>query len=396
MKDRFFNNCNVLISFPHGAFAYFEMDEIDLQNLFLSLNNKDDFQNFRRLFNNKVYFLGLEICGFQHPEDNQFFELKQSLLLMNRLTKLFSQVHGFPVSDNHELFKSFVDSLSNEEKEMIWHQANMDIETTTFYYENYSGGIVQYIRSISREITPESEVVIAEFEQFIQGKNRGVLLYPSSYNDDSDIEFMTERGSELFNQQHQVFIHIDYDRVNGPNFHQVAQLEIVIPLIFRENATLRISKVELKKKSIWILFFASCKNEEVLQGLISNEIGIDTLFCKCDGITQGMGGPEGFRVETMFYGCFFQALHLKRIITEFGTEYYLNRRRAENYYAEIIQWVQENFEEGISGPVLEIMGPQPKMTEIIPQLGFEYSIEEETHHIIQSNNPMFLIDIVRN
>jgi hypothetical protein len=44
------------------------------------------------------------------------------------------------------------------------------------------------------------------------------------------------------------------------------------------------------------------------------------------------------------------------------------------------------------------MGPQPKMTEIIPRLGIEYSIEEETRHIIQSpnDNPMFLIDIERN
>jgi hypothetical protein len=348
-----------------------------------------------------VFSKALNFGGQENNLENQ----KTLFLLFIRLINKFEQ--HFPV-DRLNLatsllegnFPSFVHQLQEEEKRDIFRQVELVIAASNNRIEekvgNYSKGLVPYIRSISSEITPESEVVLAEFEQFIQEKNRGVLLYPSSHNDDSDIQFMNKKGSDLFNQQHQVFIHIDYDDEPGPYFQQGFQFEIVLPLIFGENAKLRISKVELKKKSIWILFFASCKNEEVLKELISNEIGIDTLFCKCDGITQGMGGPEGFRVETMFYGCFFRALHLKRIITEYGTEFYLNRQRVENNYAETIQWVQENFEERISRPALEIMGPQPKMTEIIPRLGIEYSIEEETRHIIQSNNPMFLIDIVRN
>jgi hypothetical protein len=148
MKDTFFKKCYVFIAFQHGAHIFFNMDETELQHFFLSFKKADGFQIFRNAVNRTRYFAGLNICSFNQPESNQFFELKLSLLLMNRLTKLFSQVHGFPVSDNHVLFKSFVDGLSNEEKEKIWHQANMDIETTTFYYENYSGGIVQYLSLI--------------------------------------------------------------------------------------------------------------------------------------------------------------------------------------------------------------------------------------------------------
>lgn len=357
-----------------------------------------------------VFSKALNFGGQENHLNNQ----KTLFLLFIRLINKFEQ--HFPV-DRLNLatsllegnFPSFVHQLQEEEKRDIFWQVELEIAASNNRIEekvgNYSKGLVPYIRSISSEITPESEVVLAEFEQFIQEKNRGVLLYPSSHNDDSDIQFMNKKGSDLFNQQHQVFIHIDYDGLQGPIFQQGFQFEIVLPLIFGKNAKLRITKVEVEKKNIWILFFASCKNEEVLQGLISNEIGIDTLFCKCDGITSGNGIFGGFRIETMFYGCFFRALHLKRIITEYGTEFYLNRQRVENNYAEIIQWVQENFEEGISGPVLENMGPQPKMTEIIPRLGIEYSIEEETRPVFQSpnnifqslnDNPIFLIDIVRN
>ena len=324
-------------------------------------------------------------------------EIRIYLLFLNKIVTQFRIDHpGITNFEFTQEFMPFYNQLSTESIEQLHSDAEETFNQINTFEPNIglNNELLSLIRDYAEAIPEEAEQLLNDFDHFFRSEKRKMMLYPSAGIDDAPIRYLSNHiGAEYFGS-HSIFIGIDFWQ-HGPQFEN--QMRTTIPLNFSENAQLHLSKLKIQNNDFWLLHFAECTNEEIMIELIKRRIPIDTLYTKCDGITTGMGGPDDvFRVYSNFYACFYKQLCLKRIITEYGLEFWNQRNIDQNgyeegYYNQQKLWLQQNFDDEIQHDILERIENCQNMHDVMTMLGGEYPLDD--NYPFGNHDPMRLIII---
>jgi hypothetical protein len=271
----------------------------------------------------------------------------------------------------------FITNMTDEEKQNIYKNAENDLKYEVAIIQN-DCSIVTLLKRVIRENDVDSPLV-NELESYCSEKNLSSVLYPSCYSDLSDVDYFINFGNNIFSPHH-LFIHVDFwnDIYNDIEFkfgHENVDQETYITT-FSDQSKVTISKINFKENIYWFIFFSGTRNEQILQELIYNKVNVETIISKCDGITSGMG-HSGFSISTPLYICFYNLLHIKRIITEYNRNYISNLD--QNWKADMvsgfIDWLANNLNHEDSHLIIEEI-QNKSYDQIIEQGTEEYPIYE--------------------
>jgi len=235
--------------------------------------------------------------------------------------------------------------------------------------------------------------LIDELTLYYQINKPETLLYPSSGCDYSIIDYFKTIGNSIFSENN-VFIFVDFDSINYNLFFNDPLYTITtceFRTNFRENSTLKIVKLSNSYRTDWVISFDNTKNEELLKELLRKEITIENIFCKVDGITNGMGGiTGGGSIPTPLYLCFSHILKTKRIISQFGTPFFnpVENSWNENTLDSFKLWFTDNLTPEQVNSVYEKIKDK-SFLEILNDLSHEIQMTDEKYQSHMLNHQDF-------
>jgi hypothetical protein len=374
--------------------------EFDNEELVSNLKEYSILNYESNILNEQVRVIKRAIHPFSLIDCNEHINnklpLRILLLLYYRMLKKCI-AEGINTEIDPEL-RNYINNLDPTEKEHIYQGVVKDLcgEPSPSRGSN--------IAHILRNVISDSNVndpLFMEFEEYCRNQ-RSILFYPSSNTDISDINYFNERGNNIFSE-HNIFIHCDYyehTNISIPDIY--VRQEVSLATNFSNASRLIIHKLKNQCNEIWLLFFSCTRNEQLLVPLLQNRIAIDTIFCKCDGILYGMGGPdeaEGFSIPTALYICFYQLLSLKRIITQFGLHFFEALPHGEQQLADLQEsiisfrsWLSANLYPEIANPILSQIEDRT-FIEIIAGTGTEIRMTDEYRPRLLDNTiePFYLV-----
>jgi len=291
-----------------------------------------------------------------------------------------------------EILRNFVSALKTDEIDALFAQAYQDIHLEYKETTPPSTNIITLFRPYFKEKEFDQDLC-QELENYLETDPRKVLI-PSAGIDISPERFFAMRGDLLFGK-HSVFVHIDYyfsslekllEVFPGANISST-----VIHFGYKGISTMEIIKIDQEGEITWIIYFAHSLNEAVIKEFVLHSVKFETLISKLDGATSGMGGPMGIRIQTPTY-FFFPQLQFIRMITEYGTRFFLEMEQNENYHflQDFEDWVHEDFPAEISKPILKKVA-RKKMSYLLLQGAEEHDSNDLFRRFIDCHNPLFLI-----
>jgi hypothetical protein len=347
----------------------------------LNDNNNEDIIEYLR----KLQILNTFSNTFNKEEIN--YNNKWRLKILGLLCYRLIQIQN---NKSEIEFKSYIKSLTNEEiNELYINSKNalivpQPLPASTF---NISDIIKEMV------IGQANHHLIDELTLYYQTNKPETLLYPSSGCDYSIIDYFKTIGNSIFSENN-VFIFVDFDSINYNLFFNDPLYTITtfeFRTNFRENSTLKIVKLSNSYRTDWIISFDNTKNEELLKELLRKEITIENIFCKVDGITNGMGGITGvFSIPTPLYLCFSHILKTKRITTQFGTPFFNHVENSwlENTLDSFKLWLTENLTPEQVNSICEKIKDR-SFLEILNDLSHEIQMTDEKYQSHMLNHQDF-------
>lgn len=246
--------------------------------------------------------------------------LRAHFLFLVRMMREFMDAHGGDPESTPDLSPPvlpFFTSLGAERIEAMYNKALGEV--TPPQRQCGPGTLVDVLREAVDQY-PAEHPLLMQLETLCTQENPNICLYPSANVDELDLNYFDAIGNALFAEQH-IFVHVDLWHIhNLPHANEESAIRLTTR--FSEDSFVCIQKRNKDGWSYWLITFSSTQNEQLLQSLIHHRLRIDTLFCKCDGITSGMGPGLEDAIPTPLYACFTEVFALSRIITEYGLPFF--------------------------------------------------------------------------
>lgn len=321
----------------------------------------------------------------EHEQNNHELGIRIQFVRYIRLIKRFST--NFQGRPRKEDVENFFNSLGQEELQNIYDQAKKDLEIPSQVINEMPCQLIPFLKAVSLNWDDENPM-IKELILHCTTQPK-IVFYPSSYTDQSDIEYFEREGDNKFGQ-HSIFIHVEYH----DDYPQFNEENIFFSTCFSDLSTLSITKhLNDKKEVIWLIFFNQTKNEDVFQKIVEHNLQIHTLISKCDGIVSGGPRPDGYCVPTLFYLCFCRIIGLKFIFTEYGTLLWNEMNDPQGYVEDFKNWIEANLHQDISFNILAEINNR-SVPEIISYYSMENRIEGTGMRGCAGMNPqLFLLRI---
>lgn len=323
-------------------------------------------------------------------QQNNELELRIQFVLYFKLLKRIST--NSQLITNKEDVNDFFNSLSDEEIQSIYDQVKKDLEKPNQESNSEPCQLIPFLKSVCLNWDGEHPIIQ---ELILHNDTQPkIVFYPSSHDDLTDIEYFEREGDEYFDE-HSIFLHVDYYKVQQP-FHGE---EVILRTFFSDNSTVHIFKKTGNQNKIkWLIFFNQTKNDDVFLKIIEGKLQIHSLISKCDAIVSGMGGHDGYSNPTIFYLCFSSLMGLQFVFTEYGTPFWnaeIDRREfEERCLIGFKNWMETKLDHDKSSLILNEID-NLSISQIINHYATERTIEGTGMIGCSGMNPQFYLLVLK-
>jgi len=169
-------------------------------------------------------------------------------------------------------------------------------------------------------------------------ETRDILFHPSSGEDLTPILYFNEHWTEgLRHPGPELIIRCDameWETVLS-RFRFIDCQETVTfyrPEVDRIKPRLRIGRIRLMGRDVWVMEFMDRKNEELLKIFLEEGLQIRYIYSTCDGMMSGRGTGDPHCIPTLFYSYLYESLGVVYHISE-----YIRSRCIDDYAMRDVQ-----------------------------------------------------------